>query len=395
MNNYQRALSGYSNSAGEINENLGSWRSDIDNVAAGNKAGLQKAVSDAYTKVDLDAIKGIGEEFGLRTAKEYGGQVLKAVADRTGLSGLDQRAGKFIEGKIRDATGRPVGDAGDVADSGEGVELGDMTGGSGGGGDLPSASPGEGAGDVVDSAAGDVADTDVFSGSRQGFRDFMNNFQTEDDDDLPRLDNGDIDFDTIDANRANASAVRSEPQTEQVAQNESSDVRNQAADNETKESDPVDDDVDATNPVDTLGDNVNSATQAAEDLGSDATDAAANATRAVSDSISSGIKGLAGAGDSAAGDVLEGAGAVLDATPFAPLGLLAQGVGALLEGGAIVQIGEGVANWFETDILGEKPKVNFKAMKAPPVPQTLESRGLLAMPTMDSNMDIPSTAGGW
>ncbi|HUS49137.1 MAG TPA: hypothetical protein VMZ91_03175, partial [Candidatus Paceibacterota bacterium] len=64
MNNYQRALSGYSNSAGEINQNLGAWRSDIDNVAAGNKAGLQKAVSDAYTKVDLDAIKGGAEEFG-------------------------------------------------------------------------------------------------------------------------------------------------------------------------------------------------------------------------------------------------------------------------------------------------------------------------------------------
>lgn len=264
-----------------------------------------------------------------------------------------------------------------------------MTGGSGGGGDLPSANPGADAVDDIAGDVGDVAETDVFAGSRQGFRDFMNSFQTEDDDDLPRLDNGDLDFDTINANRANASAVRDEPQTEQVAQNESSDVRNQAADNETKESDPVDDDVDATNPVDTLGDNVNSASQAVEDLGDNALSSAKDAAKGVSDGISDGIKGLTSTGDEIGGDVLEGVGTALDATPFAPLGLLAQGVGALLEGGAIVQMGEGIKNWFETDILGEKPQVNFKAMKAPAVPQTLESRGLLAMPTMDSNMDIP------
>jgi len=39
--------------------------------------------------------------------------------------------------------------------------------------------------------------------------------------------------------------------------------------------------------------------------------------------------------------------------------------------------------------------VDFKPTKAPVAPQTLATRGLMAAPTMDSNFDVPSTAGGW
>ena len=68
--NYERALSGYSGNAGQINNNLAAWRSDVDMTRQANKTGLAAATSQAANKVDMDAIKGVADEFGLQGGKK-------------------------------------------------------------------------------------------------------------------------------------------------------------------------------------------------------------------------------------------------------------------------------------------------------------------------------------
>ena len=394
MNNYQRALSGYSNSAGEINQNLGAWRSDVDNVAAGNKAGLQNAVSSAQSQVDLNALTGIGEEFAIRGAKAYGTKLLGGIYEKTGLKTLDQRAGKFLTQKVKNAVGRGGTSASEVADSGEGVELDNLTGGSGTGGELPMSEIGSAPpADATPSAP--AADDDISPAtedSGMSFDDFMNSFEG-----TPMTESGDIDFDAIDRSR-NASAVRDEPQTEQVAQQQDVDTRNAAS---TAEADATPEDiggsgVDATNPTSAISDGADDAINAAKDVAGDAADAVKSGVSAAKSIASDGANALKTGLDDAVGDGLEAVGSALDATGvLAPLGVLANLAGGALELGGIYQMGEGLVNWWDTAVLGDKPKVNFTAAKAPVAPPTLATRGLMAAPTMDSNFDIPSTAGGW
>ena len=77
--------SAYAQSAGEINNNLASFREDVDNVKAVNKqleAKQKQLVQGAYQKTDLDALRGLGEEVGIRTFKKYGGKALDYVDNR-------------------------------------------------------------------------------------------------------------------------------------------------------------------------------------------------------------------------------------------------------------------------------------------------------------------------
>ena len=386
MNNYQRALSGYSNSAGEINQNLGAWRGDVDRVGAANKSGLQNAVSSAQSQVDLNALTGIGEEFAIRGAKAYGTKLLGGIYEKTGLKTLDQRAGKFLTQKVKNIAGRGGVDAGDVSNTGEGIELQEGTGKPMPSelGEEPDATP------SAPTADDDISPATEDSG--MSFDDFMNSFEG-----TPMTESGDIDFDAIDRSR-NASAVRDEPQTEQVAQGQDVDTRNTAS---TKEADATPEDigesgVDATNPTSAISDGADDAINAAKNVAGDAADAVNSGVSAAKSIVSDGANALKTGLDDAVGDGLEAVGSALDATGvLAPLGVLANLAGGALELGGIYQMGEGLVNWWDTAVLGDKPKVNFTGIKAPSAPPTLATRGLMAAPTMDSNFDIPSTAGGW
>ena len=80
--NYERALSGYTQSAGEINGNIANYRSDVDMVRQSNKSGLANATSAANSKVDMDAIKGVADEFGLQGGKKlYEKYISKGLLD--------------------------------------------------------------------------------------------------------------------------------------------------------------------------------------------------------------------------------------------------------------------------------------------------------------------------
>ena len=397
MNNYERALSGYSNSAGEINSNLGAWRADVDNVGAANKAGLQSATQSAYQQVDLNAITGIGEEFAIKGAKAYGTKALGAIYERTGLKTLDRKLGKKILTGVRDATGRGGASASEVADTGEGVELSDFGNnniGNGATGEPPMKDPSE-PGASAKPSAPDADPIDPAADDSMSFDDFMDNFEG-----TPMTESGDIDFDAIDRSRnaTNADAVRNEPTTEQnTGGNQDVDTRNTAGQAEADATpENLAGEADATNPTSALTNATDDATDAIKNVGGDAVDALKSGASTAKSILTDGKSALTSGVDDAIGDGLEGIGAALDATGvLAPLGVLAQVAGGALELGGIYQMGEGLANWWDTTILGDKPKVDFTAKKAPVAPQTLATRGLMAAPTMDSNFDIPSTAGGW
>tara|TARA_R110002012_G_scaffold252391_1_gene431411 strand:+ start:23919 stop:25529 length:1611 start_codon:yes stop_codon:yes gene_type:complete len=114
--------------------------------------------------------------------------------------------------------------------------------------------------------------------------------------------------------------------------------------------------------------------------------------------LSSGLKKLGvGAGEEAGeetgGGIAEGIGAILDATPLAPLGALFGLIGVGLDAGAAYQAGQGIAGWVSQDILGHHPAVNFNKAKIPTTASL--PRSFSITPTMDSVMDTGSGGGSW
>ena len=116
-----------------------------------------------------------------------------------------------------------------------------------------------------------------------------------------------------------------------------------------------------------------------------------NAARKIGQKL--GIGAAEEGGEAAASGGLEAAGAVLDATPLAPLGWLFGGIGLALDGAAAYQAGKGVADWVSDDILGHHPAVNFKKTALPST--SAIPRSFSITPTMDSTMDIGSGSGSW
>ena len=76
------------------------------------------------------------------------------------------------------------------------------------------------------------------------------------------------------------------------------------------------------------------------------------------------------------GEGLEGVGAVLDATGvLAPFGALVGGAGVALDIAGLYQVGKGVGEWFEEDIL-QKPMPSAPQIQLPSQPFTISQRGM-------------------
>ncbi len=100
--NYERALSGYSGNAGQINNNLAAWRSDVDMTRQANKTGFAAARSQAENKVDMDAIKGVADEFGLQGGKKlFTKYITKGVLDSK-FGGLVKRSANDVDKELGD-----------------------------------------------------------------------------------------------------------------------------------------------------------------------------------------------------------------------------------------------------------------------------------------------------
>ena len=66
--------------------------------------------------------------------------------------------------------------------------------------------------------------------------------------------------------------------------------------------------------------------------------------------------------------------------------------GAVLEGGALYEAGKGLWDWFDDDILGNKPKPPTVAM--PKLAPSLAQRGMLITPNMDT-LDTQTSYGSF
>ena len=382
----------YAQSAGEINNNLASFREDVDNIKAVNRqivAKNKQLLQDAYTKNDLDALRGIGEEVGIRAFKKYGGKAFDYVDNRFlgGKIGSDTEGfnnmvrGKFnqlrgqAEQKVDDLMGRGrnafrEGESriGDMRENisrrmgqgeGDDVEANEIGGGEGG------AQGGEGFeadGSATSGAVDDPANVDE---SDMSFDDFMNQFE------VPRTETGDIDFDRAGEQlQMGEEDMRSQQLRSNAPRREPSSAPEETGE-ETKEDEPVDEETGES------GGNLGA--EEGEDALADAGEGAGET--AVDEGVGAG---------------LEGAGTALDATGVgAIIGVPLQVAGAVLEGGALYEAGKGIVDWVE-QLFGKKPDApSVKKVSIPKPPPTLAQRGMLITPTMDTLDTQPSFAGGW
>ena len=97
----------------------------------------------------------------------------------------------------------------------------------------------------------------------------------------------------------------------------------------------------------------------------------------------------------ATGGIFEGIGTALDATGiFAPIGALFNVAGTALDVAGAVQVGKGVVDWFDEDIL-QKPMPSAPQIQLPTQPYTIAQRGMGVIPNMDS-LNLPSSvSSGW
>jgi len=398
MNSYNQALSAYAQSAGDINENLAAYRSDVDKVKGVNKQ-LREA---AGMKVDMDALRGLGEEMGVRAFKmavgKYGGKLYEykfGGEGGTSIGDLDRQGTDRITRGIRRGVNRLRGrdTEGDVEESGEGVELQDVEGGT----DVDTGSirvnrmgsrgqsettenTNEGDGDMTDNLE-DEAGVDEPAETEQSFSDFMDQFNA------PTTESGDIDFERADnqmgmgqediqSRRLSSQANREAAERDQMGTQDQDVGEEKTSEDveETKEQDPED-----TDGARDFGDE-----GGAEDLADDARNALQDTAEDGADALSGLASSAATEGaDTAVAGGLEAAGAGLDATGVgAIIGVPLQIAGAILEGGALYEAGKSIWDWFDDDILGNKPKV--PSIATPMRMPTLAQRGMLITPNMDT-----------
>lgn len=397
---YLQGLNAYANSAGEINENFGRYREDVDNIKAANKGLVQAAQS----RMDLDDLQGIGEEMAVRAFKKYGGKALGWVDKKAfgGKIGEDTDAfNDMVSKKFEDLKGRignkfnnvrermrQRGGEDEGNEGGEGVDEGGDANFEGGDGSDLMLEDGNEVEPDFQVLPNEEDERDMMGGEDQdapeqvqpeedlgddaepemSFDDFMEQF-----DNVPRTETGDIDFERVDNQmgmlQEDARSRRMNQQPE-----EKQDVGEETKEGEDEDEPEGEGDDAADEGADDLG-----------DLGGEGGDTAL--TTLGSGAAEEGAEEGLSAG-------LEGAGTALDATGYgAIIGVPLQIAGAVLEGGAIYQAGKSIVDWFERDVLGEKPKIKTNPIPAAPI--TLAEKGLMLTPSMDTLDTQPSYAGGW
>ena len=339
LQNYNAASSSFASGAGEINQNLGNFRRHTDAVKSYN-SGL---VAAADEKLDLDTLKNVGQEFGVRMGKQllgkYGGKFMA----KTGLGDWDKKVGKkFVDG-IK-------GKAQALKNSAK-SKMNQGKDGEGEGED--STAPGE------SSEMGDMSDAPTSRANAPEPQEDNPDFETSD-----PIPADEVSIDGPSTYNSRALPGEGEDESADNILGDSGSSRPTANESE----------------FNAEGSGVKDVGQDLGDVGGDVGDMAA--------------QGVGDAVKSAIGDGLEGLGAALDATGIgAPLGAIAGVVGGVLEGGALWEAGKGVADWFEQDILGEKPDV--VKTKLPTKPPSLAQIGLVATPIEDTSMDLPSSSASF
>mgnify|MGYP003644816667 CR=1 FL=1 len=371
LRNYQAAQSGFAGAAEEMNENAAAFRGKVSAVKNQNKSLVQQAMA----ATDLNAMKGMGEEAAVRAFKAYGGKALSAIDDKLfdgAVQGDTSKLWAAGKKKLMDGITSKVKAVSSEVEEG-GTELGTKAQGFfGGKGDLkmPTKSPGSGG-----SGAGETK-TSMGETKSSMADDTMGETKTSGkswDDMSPGEKEGEL-FDKG-VNQDSQEAARD------------ADIQPDTRTNEQKWQDSLDDkDEDAANNVNADGTPVVDKT-----AGETKTSGESKSNAGDDDLEDDGEDELE---DEAETTADETAGTLLDATGIgAVIGVPLQIAGAVLEGGALFEAGKSVVDWFEQDILGQKPDI--KKIATPVAGLSIAQKGLTATPIFDSSMDAPSMSSSF
>tara|TARA_R110002110_G_scaffold321_1_gene1236 strand:+ start:10286 stop:11443 length:1158 start_codon:yes stop_codon:yes gene_type:complete len=377
----------FADEASQINQNLFSFRSDVDGLRAQNQQLKQEARTADYTQV----LKSVGQEVGVRTFNEllskYGGKAYRYKSSVGSLADIDEQLGATLTdaftGGGKGLSNRLNRRAPQVEMNDMGVERTRTTGLGGEGTDMI------GLGDeaiplkssmrtaVMEHAPmnPDTVHTD------ESFEDFMGR-QTRV---LPRTQSGKIDFDQASSSvyDLNQSPVDMPSEQESIGHDTHAEIgggdalRNQSSEDRATES--------------TFNNAVEATTEQAKSEGARLLGTGGQ----VVDDFTEAASRAGGAVKGAVGEGLEGVGAALDSTGIlAPVGALVGAAGAALDIAGLYQVGKGVVDWFDEDILQKKapapPQVSL-----PSQPYTISQRGMGIVPNMDS-LNLPSSvSSGW
>ncbi len=402
----------FAQEASQINENLFSFRSDIDSVRSAN----QQLLQESKTANAAEVLKSVGQEVGVRTFNEllgkYGGGIYRyktSVLNGGSLANLDEKLGETIIDKIAPKPSsfgdrRLVVKSQDVND--RSIELTDM-------GNRGSNLSGVGEDSITPEMSRTVSESMMTNPDTvhtdESFESFMERNTS-----LEKTPSGRIDFDSI-AERQSAQQ-RDLPDTgEGVGFHTHAEIGGTDALNQEASSDLAQQN---TTPSSSVADD----TPKPEDFRERVLDVETGGRGAEAESEIPNVMGgpLRGVEEEATGDIIggigtdvieegagrfvkkeatggifEGIGTALDATGiFAPIGALFNVAGTALDVAGAVQVGKGVVDWFDEDIL-QKPMPSAPQIQLPTQPYTIAQRGMGIIPNMDS-LNLPSSvSSGW
>jgi hypothetical protein len=426
----------FAQEASQINENLFSFRSDIDSIRSAN----QQLLQESKTASAAEVLKSVGQEVGVRTFNEllekYGGKAYRYKTSLFGnrsLKDLDAKLGENIidaTAEARDVVGKGLSNfknriglptSYDLND--EVISLKDMgIGYDGLEQNSHSVLSGLGEDSITPEMSRTVSESMMTNPetvvSDESFTTFMNNRIQE----LPRTKSGAIDFEADQMNfqdRMNAQQ-RDLPEDmgEGIGHHTRAEIGGEDAlsgqarsdiEAQSRYSDSLADAVDTPKPKTmregildeiTGGKGLEAEAELPSlglGLGEDIGGVGEGVGMLGFDTIVEGAAKEGGevVGKELAGTALEGVGAALDATGiFAPIGALFGVAGTALDVAGLYQVGKGVVDWVDEDIL-QKPQPSAPLLQLPSQPFTISQRGMGIVPNMDS-LNLPSSvSSGW
>lgn len=360
---YQNRLNAFQSSVAENQSGLDNYLAKKKGVMEANKSYIADAKSLAQQHLTSESLKGIGMEGAIRILKPQATKIL-SWADKKVLGGQVGRDTEAFKGKIKSKLSnikdsvkeRAKRSAGMEEDDGE--EGTEMTGGE------------------VDEVRGNMPSNEISETS--GVEPSPTEGMTEQ---SGGLDMADREYDLF-GQTDHPSHWSNTGEENPNGRNDFSADAQEDGQTESKYNEDVEETKEENADIE-KGDSPKEAEEDVEGEGDEAGEGLAEG--AGEEGVDEGI----GAG-------LEGAGTALDATGYgAVVGIPLQIAGAVLEAGGLYEAGKSVVDWFEQDVLGEKPKINPQHIAMPKKPSTLAGQGLQATPTFDTTMDVAGGVGGW
>ncbi len=378
----------FAEEASQINSNLFSFRSDIDSVRSRNQQLLQEARTADATEV----LKSVGQEVGVRTFNEllekYGGKAYRYKTSLFGnrsLKDLDAKLGENIidaTAEARDVVGKGLSNfknriglptSYDLND--EVISLKDMgIGYDNLSQNSASVLSGLGEDSITPEMSRAVSESMLTNPesvyTEESFSTFMNNRMME----IPRTESGRLDFDSANMDFQDRMMKQQRDLPEDMGEGIGNHTQAEIG-SEDALTGEARSDIEAQSRYD-----------APQEQG--------NLAEGLEEDAITGV-GEGAVAEESVGEGLEGVGAVLDATGvLAPFGALVGGAGVALDIAGLYQVGKGVGEWFEEDIL-QKPMPSAPQIQLPSQPFTISQRGMGIVPNMDS-LNLPSSvSSGW